>query len=75
MKKVFMFGAIALLAGSLSAKEVTTCSSYFVSATNEMDCSGHFSGKATMLTLYAQGWRYIGDVGGVANKFVLVFEK
>lgn len=74
MKKVFMFGALALLTSSLSAKEVTVCTAYVVGTHAEMECSGGFTGKASMYDLYQKGWHYISDISGT-NKFVLVFEK
>ncbi len=57
------------------SRKVTVCTSYFVGATNEMTCSGHFNGKATIVGLYNKGWRYIGNISNVAHKFVLIFEK
>lgn len=66
--------ALGMLSSSVYAKQVTTCMSYLVGATTEMECSGGFNGTTTMVDLYKQGWVYRGDISGT-SKFVLVFEK
>ncbi|OQY46138.1 MAG: hypothetical protein DRR08_04455 [Candidatus Parabeggiatoa sp. nov. 2] len=56
------------------SRKVTVCTSYFVGATMEMTCSGHFNGKTTIVNLYNKGWHYVGHIGG-ASQFILIFEK
>jgi hypothetical protein len=73
-KTIFGLIALGMLSCSIYAKQVTTCVSYLVGANSEMDCSGDYKGKATMVELYKKGWTYRGDISGT-NKFVLVFEK
>lgn len=76
-KKIALSAALITLlnASPVFAKQVTICTSYFASPTREMECSGHFNGKASFLKLYQAGWRYISNVPDVANKFMFVFEK
>ncbi len=57
-------------------KKVITCTSYMIGANAELDCGGDYYGdKTSMVKLYKEGWRFVGDIGGVSNKFMLVFEK
>ena len=75
MKRLVLgFVFLGLISSSLYAKKVTTCMSYLVGATSEMNCSGDYSGKTTMVKLYEKGWKYLGNISGT-SKFVLVFEK
>jgi hypothetical protein len=75
MKKIiFAFLSIVLLVSNLFAKQVTVCTSYIVGATAELECTGDFTGKSTMVDLYKKGWTYISNISGT-NKFVLIFEK
>jgi len=49
MKRLVLgFVFLGLISSSLYAKKVTTCMSYLVGATSEMNCSG----KTTMVKLY-----------------------
>ncbi|GHV09241.1 hypothetical protein AGMMS50229_19040 [Campylobacterota bacterium] len=66
--------SLAMAIGAYAKTEVTACSSYIVGANAEMECSGGFNGKTTMVKLYAAGWRYVGDIGGT-SAFMLVFER
>lgn len=76
-KKIALGIAIisSLSASPVFAKQVTICTSYFASATTEMECQGHFKGKASFVKLYQSGWRHISSVPGVAHKFMFIFEK
>lgn len=75
MKKLILgLTVLGLLTSTVYAKQVTTCMSYLVGASSEMDCSGDYKGKTTMTQLYKKGWRFIGNISGT-SKFVLVFEK
>ena len=40
-----------------------------VGATSEMNCSGDYNGKTTMVKLYEKGWKYLGNISGT-SKFV-----
>ncbi len=73
-KFIITVSAVALLGSAAMAKEVTTCMAYVVGATKQMECSGGYNGKASMVDLYKKGWRFEGEISG-ANKFILVFEK
>lgn len=78
MKKNVILPVIGLFLLGMSnivfAKEVTICSSYLVGASNKMECSG-IKGKQSFDSLYKKGWSYVGDIAGVSNSFMLVFEK
>jgi len=68
---------VALVAspvGVAAANEITMCASLFIAADQPMDCSGHFTGKATMMQLAADGWEFMGDIAR-ADKFILVFQR
>jgi hypothetical protein len=57
------------------AKSVTICSAYLVGYSSEMECKGGINGKYTFASLYKNGWTYAGDISGVSQSFMLVFEK
>jgi hypothetical protein len=62
---MFMFSLV-------SATEVTVCSGFVTGATKQLNCTGNYIGKASIVDLYKKGWHYIGDIGGST---ILVFEK
>ncbi|MGM0520016.1 MAG: hypothetical protein ACQERD_10280 [Campylobacterota bacterium] len=65
---------LGLLSSSAFAKKVSVCTAYLISATAELECSGDFSGKSTMVDMYKKCWTIASDVGG-SRKFIIIFEK
>lgn len=72
MKKIIVICIIAHFSNIL-ATEAILCSSFIISNTTKLSCGKY--GKMTFNELYNDGWHYAGDISGISNSFMLVFER